>query len=610
MPEPRRPLKIFLSYASQDKPLVRELSRRLVGEGWIDTWQDEKSLLPGQDWRIKIEEAVEDADVVIIVLSQNSVTKEGHVQKELRYAREIALEKPEDAIFLIPLRLDECEVPRGLRFYQWVDYFGDNKDSSYKALVASLNLRYMQKIKSEEAEHLRKELQEIELAEKIAREKAEKETAEKARLKVGEVERQRIAKEKADREAADKLAREKAKKEAAEKARLLAEEKERQKIAKEKVNRDQKIKETRPKKEHEPSEKARSGSTRVEKANQLKKDIKPETTHPNSGNQVIYWIGGFALLVFGIVFLSSLKNPLSNPQSTPENTQPQTIVTMAEETVKPSVTSTLKSDPTSEKTQNPIPLPTQLNEVIVSPTTDPNLGVGSTLLGHDGAVLVYVPEGEFMMGTESGHELEKPIHSVYLNAFWIDQNEVTNAMYLVCMQAGKCKQPSVTTNVDDVNLSNHPVTFVSWENARDYCVWARRRLPTEAEWEKAARGTDQRTYPWGEGLSCQKANYQGCEHGTTNVGSYPSGASPYGALDMAGNVMEWVGDWWNISYYSNSPLSNPTGPVSGNSRVIRGGSWNYVGSGYDLVGSAFRYGAYPDDTENYIGFRCVRDVNE
>lgn len=181
MPKPKRPLKVFLSYASQDKSLVRELSRRLVGEGWIDTWQDEKNLLPGQDWRVKIEEAVEEADVVIIVLSQHSVSKEGHVQKELRYAREIALEKPDDAIFLIPLRLDECEVPRGLRFYQWMDYFGNNKDSSYKALVASLNLRYEQKIKSEEAERLRKKLQEREgeASEKIAREKVEREAAEK-----------------------------------------------------------------------------------------------------------------------------------------------------------------------------------------------------------------------------------------------------------------------------------------------------------------------------------------------------------------------------------------------------------------------------------------------
>lgn len=177
MPEFHRPLKVFLSYASQDKTSVRELSARLVGEGWIDTWQDEKDLLPGQDWRVKIEEAVEGADVVIIVLSQHSVSKEGYVQKELRYAREIALEKPEDTIFLIPLRLDECEVPRGLRFYQWVDYFDDKKSASYKALVTSLKFRYEQKLKLEEAERLRKEKADREAAEIALREKEAKELA-------------------------------------------------------------------------------------------------------------------------------------------------------------------------------------------------------------------------------------------------------------------------------------------------------------------------------------------------------------------------------------------------------------------------------------------------
>ena len=172
MPEPNRPLKVFLSYASQDKPLVKELSRRLEDEGWVDVWIDAKNLLPGHDWRLKIEEAVEESDTVIICLSTNSITKEGYVQKELRYAREIALEKPEDSIFLIPLRLDECDVPRGLRFYQWADYFGEKKDESYDALTASLKLRYEQKMKFEEAERLRKEQLQREATEKKAREKA------------------------------------------------------------------------------------------------------------------------------------------------------------------------------------------------------------------------------------------------------------------------------------------------------------------------------------------------------------------------------------------------------------------------------------------------------
>ena len=222
MPEEKRPLKVFLSYASQDRPVVRELSRRLVDEGWIDTWFDEKKLLPGQDWRLKIEEAVETSDIVIICLSSNSVSKEGYVQKELRYAREIALEKPEETIFLIPLRLDECDVPRGLRFYQWVDYFGKKKEESYSALVESLKLRYEQKLKLEEAERVRKERLERETAERIAqeeatREKAKKVADEKARLEAEE----RARKEKAEKErkAAELVEREKNKRDIAAKAK-------------------------------------------------------------------------------------------------------------------------------------------------------------------------------------------------------------------------------------------------------------------------------------------------------------------------------------------------------------------------------------------------------
>ncbi len=136
-----RKLHVFLCHASQDKPVVRELYQRLLAEGWIDPWLDKEKLLPGQDWRTEIELAVESSDLVILCLSNNSVNKEGFVQKELRYAREVALEKPDNTIFLIPLRLSECEVPRGLRFFQRVDYFGETKDRAYSDLKRSLEVR-------------------------------------------------------------------------------------------------------------------------------------------------------------------------------------------------------------------------------------------------------------------------------------------------------------------------------------------------------------------------------------------------------------------------------------------------------------------------------------
>jgi len=152
----KRLLKVFLCHASQDKPIVRELYELLNAEGWMDLWLDEKKLLPGQDWRISIEEAVETSDIVIICLSSNSVNKEGFIQKELRYAREIALEKLEESIFLIPLRFNECDVPRGLRFYQHADYFGEKKNETYDRLLKSLRLRYEQKLMIEKEGHKNK----------------------------------------------------------------------------------------------------------------------------------------------------------------------------------------------------------------------------------------------------------------------------------------------------------------------------------------------------------------------------------------------------------------------------------------------------------------------
>jgi formylglycine-generating enzyme required for sulfatase activity len=253
--------------------------------------------------------------------------------------------------------------------------------------------------------------------------------------------------------------------------------------------------------------------------------------------------------------------------------------------------------------------------------------------------MVYVPEGSFQMGStgaqyqaamqmcfksvtkprdcERNYDDELPAHTVYLDAFWIDRTDVTNGMYAKCVEAGKCKPPhdiKSATHPDYYSNSlyaDYPVINVNWDQADTYCKWAGRSLPTEAQWEKAARGTDSRTFPWGEGIDCQKANYtiwgtNKCVGDTTKVGSYPTGASPYGALDMAGNVFQWVADWdwdytmWN--YYAHSPDKNPTGPASGQSRVIRGGSW-YL---FDTEArSASRSNNVPTAGDNSVGFRCA-----
>jgi formylglycine-generating enzyme required for sulfatase activity len=239
--------------------------------------------------------------------------------------------------------------------------------------------------------------------------------------------------------------------------------------------------------------------------------------------------------------------------------------------------------------------------------------LGTTTRSTDGMVMVYVPAGNFIMGSpdNAGFDDEHPQHVVYLDSFWIDKTEVTNRMYDLCVRAGGCTEPhdngSFTHSryYGSSEYDDYPVIYVDWDQANTYCAWAGGRLPTEAEWEKAARGTDGRTYPWGNNVpTCSLANFEGCASDTTAVGSYPAGASPYGALDMAGNVWQWVADWYGASYYASSPAKNPTGPSSGTDRVVRGGSWYNV---VHLASSSYRNWFYPYGWSSIaIGFRCSR----
>ncbi len=184
MPITYHKLRVFLCHASQDKPVVRELYQRLNAEGWIDPWLDEVNLLPGQDWRLEIEKSVENSDVVIACLSNTSVNKEGFVQREIRYAVSVALDKPEDTIFVVPLLLEICDVPRSIQKFHWVEYFGESKDEKYKALLLALELRRDQIAKREMMEQNRKEAEEririeAENREKYGKELVTGKTAEK-----------------------------------------------------------------------------------------------------------------------------------------------------------------------------------------------------------------------------------------------------------------------------------------------------------------------------------------------------------------------------------------------------------------------------------------------
>jgi formylglycine-generating enzyme required for sulfatase activity len=221
--------------------------------------------------------------------------------------------------------------------------------------------------------------------------------------------------------------------------------------------------------------------------------------------------------------------------------------------------------------------------------------------------MVAVPQSDFSMGCNAAVDAEcrpdeNPLHTVTLAAFEIDKNEVTQEEFAACVEAGACTPPSSCTW--DCSVPGKPAGCIEWAQAKAYCAFAGKRLPTEAEWEKAARGTDGRKFPWGnEPADCDRVNMLGCAGAASPVGSHPSGASPYGALDMAGNMVEMVADWYEATFYAASPAANPKGPASGTRYGGRGGGyrseseWQRVSARdwYDLT-----------DTGTSLGFRCAR----
>lgn len=294
------------------------------------------------------------------------------------------------------------------------------------------------------------------------------------------------------------------------------------------------------------------------------------------------WVGcvlGLFVVVFGVRGGFNLK-PRKEPTST-EVVQVLEVIT---------------------KTQTPVTATsTPLPAATVTPT--PTLGVGSTRVSSkDEMTMVYIPAGVFLMGSDDGDYDESPVHEVYLDAFWIDKHEVTHDQYSKFMESAEHEDATY----GEVRVSR-PETYATWSDAQAYCEWAGRRLPTEAEWEKAARGgLEGKKYPWGdEDPVCDDraengAQFTDCEFGTVTVKSFSGNG--YGAMDMAGNVYEWVSDWYDSGYYENSPAENPQGPASGEYRVLRGGSWYNLA---DLMRVANRFRLVPVNTSSKIGFRCA-----
>ncbi len=302
---------------------------------------------------------------------------------------------------------------------------------------------------------------------------------------------------------------------------------------------------------------------------------------------------------------------------------------------------------TAETPASSLILPATTEQPAYIPTLIPTITPTSPLQVIDTRILtlsgglpvtqVYIPAGSFLMGNDIGDierlsEGEAPKHEVSLDAFWLDQMEVTNLQFSEFVRdtgyittaeqrgsgsvvTGKQSESEMVEGANwmhpsgpssDIDgLDKHPVVLVTWGDADAFCRWRDARLPTEAEWEYAARGTANFQYPWGnEEPTCDRANLGICVGGTAEVGSYLSGASPFGAMDMAGNITEWVYDWFDQSYYENSLTLNPRGPTARVARVLRGGAWDRRG---DSVRSARRNKLDPESSSNLIGFRCAQD---
>lgn len=325
-------------------------------------------------------------------------------------------------------------------------------------------------------------------------------------------------------------------------------------------------------------------------------------------------VGG---LVIGLGLVSWWIMALQNngAAQSPTPTTPATRVQVAASTNAASASAT--APPTLAPTSlAATPQPTRT--LRPSPTASPTWGVGTVITSTiDGVALVYVPAGEFLMGSTVEQDIsavadEKPQHRVSVNAFWLDRTEVTNAAYTQCVMAGDCPPPpqlsSATRSIyyTDTQFADYPVIYVSWYDARAYCKWAGRRLPTEAEWEKASRGIEGQLYPWGNAPpDASLLNFDRGVGDTIKAGRYRDGASPYGALDMAGNVWEWVADTYRSDYYMNSPTANPTGPDAGSLKVFRGGAWDEPGW---FVRAATRASGNPHNSFPDVGFRCAADT--
>ena len=510
--------------------------------------------------------------------------------------------------------------------------------------------------REEEAKEERRKIEEKEEKKRVEKREQEKrkkvESREKEDALAKEIATERIRKEKEARE----------KKEAEEKERVEKREKERaEELAKESADeKTRKEKEAREKKELEEKERVEkrikgraeklaleivAEKARKEKAAREKKSTNPPLPSlgeglgvraPSSQPKPFLSFQNLPLLIGGGIIILFILGSIIKSAFAPAAPSPTEIPATATLQLPIEIPATAILEP-PEDARTPIAVTPVQN------TTPPiNAQLGDTWLRPaDDMIMSYIPAGEFQMGSEDGDDDEKPVHTVNLDAFWMDQTEVSNAQFGAFVEEsgytteieksgssyvyvdgswgevdGADWQHPQGPSSDIIDLSGHPVTHISWNDAKAYCEWADARLPSEAEWEKAARGgLGDATYPWGNDFDGSKVNFcdvnclrsqadknadDGYAYTSPTANFSPNG---YGIHDMAGNLWEWTADWYSSDYYQNSPASNPLGSDAGSHRVLRGGSWtDHI---YNLS-SAHRGWNVSLYTSSSVGFRCSR----
>lgn len=550
--------KTFLSYSRVNKDFAVRLARELKSEG-LPVWLDQLDIPPGSRWDFEVEKALTECDIFMVIITKASSTSE-NVLDEIGYAID-------NGKRMLPVLLEKTNVPLRLRRFQYVDFtdksFDEGVQSAKDLLRTLIDQPTIPRKSVTEEPQATSALAETDLSAPGQTGSGEKPPSTSTAV---------LRREKMEQEMRFKE----------EEAKLL---KEKDELAKE-------------------LEKERST-----------KDRMPAVAAPPAKSRS-RTIGIFGIAVVGILAVGFLATRffMTPQRSTPEPTREIPTLKATEPLVP--VTSPSETPRREEPTATEAAA-TEAKAAVETPTEDVTstpAAPAAEITDGKGAAMVLVDAGEFLMGDSKGLVPEQPQHTVNLDAFYIDKFEVTNKLYQACVDEGVCQPPYQTYFSENspgrdyygsAAYENYPVVYVDWNMAKAYCEWRGARLPTEAEWEKAARGTEALKYPWGKDIACQNANYARCVNQTTEVGIYPDGVSPYGAFDMSGNVWEWVSDWYAENYYSNSPVNNPTGPISGQSRVVRGGAWNK-----DINNiTTFRRSNWGATYNTWdIGIRCAGDL--